>query len=720
MTDFSAVSPQRLVVFLTELGRCATSAELVRQAAELVAEEFDAEVGLVMSSDGVLAGVGFGSADLPTDLLQSIPSGVALVSIPGIGRCHTMTAACAAFPSGRIVAGRVSARYTSSDRDLLLGMAGVLDLATRSIRALERERARHRALEILLALQRSISHRAPLAKILASVTEGASSVMRGCPVALVLDDALDPTRPVHVGAAVETLVDPVSIPVHVQGVTAGHLLAGSQDGTPLGEEDRALLSTFAEHASLALTDARTVEAMKEAFHDPLTGLPNRPLFLDRLKAALDKRDPNPLAVLFVDLDRFKDVNDTMGHAAGDELLLQVAERIRATTRTESSAARFGGDEFALVVEYGSEPGIVLQVAERVIAAVAKPFTVRGKTVLIGATVGIAFSGHGRDASELLADADLAMYRAKRAGGGRSATFESKMRDELTSRLGLASDLTGALSRDELSVEFQPIFDLTTGRPIAVEALLRWHHPVRGIVAPSELIPIAESTGLIVPVGRWVLEQACHWASRWRESLPDLKVSVNASVHQLREPGFAEDVVAAITRAGLPPLALIMEVTESALIADHDGTIETLEKLEKAGITIALDDFGTGYSALSYLHKLPLDILKIDRSFVSGGQGEQGDQLVRTIIDLGKVYGLEVVAEGIEDEAQLQRLIQAGCTLGQGYFLSRPAIPEGLIEKLEHLDQGHEVLTELESHVGQPRGGFGSTIDEAAWEERPGY
>ncbi|MCB2412100.1 EAL domain-containing protein [Demequina sp. TTPB684] len=720
MTDLSAVSPQRLVVFLTELGRCATSVELTHLATELIAEEFDGELGLVLSANEVISAVGFGSSDPPAELLLSIPSGVSVVEIPGIGPCHTMTATCSAFPGGRIVAGRVGAPYTSGDRDLFLGMARVFDLTTSSIRALERERARHRALEVLLALQRSISHRVPLAKILLSVTEGASSVLRGCPVALVLDDALDPGEPVHVGADLERVEDAVSIPVHVQGAIAGRLLAGASEGTRLTDEDRALLSTFAEHASLALTDARTVEAMREAFHDPLTGLPNRPLFLDRLTAALDKRDAGPLAVLFVDLDRFKAVNDTMGHAAGDELLLQVAERIRSTTRTESSAARFGGDEFALMVECHAEPGIAIHVAQRVIAALAEPFTVRGNTVLIGATVGIAFSGNGRDAAELLADADLAMYRAKRAGGGRSATFESKMRDELASQLSLASDLTGALGRKELSVHFQPIFDLDSGRPVAVEALLRWQHPTRGTVSPTEFIPVAESTGLIVPIGRWVLGQACGWASKWRSSLAALKVTVNVSVHQLREPGFATEVIDTVAGAGLPPNALIVEVTESALIADHDGTIDSLEHLERAGITIALDDFGTGYSALSYLHKLPLDVLKIDRSFVSGAQGTQGDQLVRTIIDLGQVYGLEVVAEGIEDEAQLDRLLTTGCRFGQGYFLARPAAPEGLIEKLEHLDQGHGLLTELARRAGPRRGSFRSRIDATAWEERPGY
>lgn len=691
MSDFSAVSPQRLVTFLTALGRCDTPHDVTRLAAELVAEEFDAEVGAIVASERLLASVGFGSAVPPTELLTALPSRGSRTDMPGVGTCHIMTASCPGLDSGRVVAGRISAPFSSADRDLLLGMAGVLDLVMRSIHALERERARHRALESLLALQRSISHRVPLPKILASVTDGASNALRGGPVALVLDDTLAPGCPVHVGAPLEDLKDPLSIPVHIQGVSAGRLLASSVDGSQLGLEDRALLSTFAEHASLALTDARTVEAMKEAFHDNLTGLPNRPLFLDRLTTALSGNSGRDLAVLFVDLDRFKAVNDTMGHAAGDELLLQVADRIRATTRADSSAARFGGDEFALMVDCGQEPRIALHVAERVIEALGRPFMVRGKTVLIGATVGIAFSGQGRGAAELLADADLAMYRAKRAGGSRSSTFEPKMREELTSLLSLASDLTGALERDELSLEFQPIVNLATGRPAVVEALLRWHHPVRGMVPPTEFIPIAESTGLIVPLGRWVLEQACRWAVTWRKTLPDLRVSVNVSVHQLREPGFARDVAVAMSRTGLPTDALILEVTESALISDQDGTIETLEAIKESGVDIALDDFGTGYSSLSNLHNLPLAVLKIDRSFVSGGQGRRSDQLVRTVVDLGVAYGLDVVAEGIEDEAQLKKLVEAGCGFGQGYLLGRPMTPEALIERLEHLDSREGAL-----------------------------
>jgi EAL domain-containing protein (putative c-di-GMP-specific phosphodiesterase class I) len=257
-----------------------------------------------------------------------------------------------------------------------------------------------------------------------------------------------------------------------------------------------------------------------------------------------------------------------------------------------------------------------------------------------------------------------------------------MRRDLISRLDLEADLRGALDRGELAVVYQPIVDLVSGRPTAVEALLRWHSPTRGTVAPGVLVPVAEAIGLIVPIGRWVLQEACACVRGWRRSLPDLRVSVNVSVHQLREPGYAAEVARVVEQTGLPAGAVILEVTESVLITDEDQTVETLHDLAGLGFAIALDDFGTGYSSLSYLQRFPVDMLKIDRSFVSGGFGEKRDQLVRTVIELGRAYGLDVVAEGIEDEEQLRRLVQAGCRLGQGYHLGRPAAPDAAFERLE--------------------------------------
>jgi len=309
---------------------------------------------------------------------------------------------------------------------------------------------------------------------------------------------------------------------------------------------------------------------------------------------------------------------------------------------------------------------------------------------VGATVGIAHSGEGRSATELLADADLAMYHGKAAGGGRFATFDPQMRRELAARLDLEADLSGALARGELLVVFQPIVDLVSGKPVAVETLLRWQHPARGAVPPSEIVPIAEANGLIVPIGNWVLDRACTWAATWRESLPDLRVSVNVSVHQLREKGFVREVTRTLELAGLPPEALILEVTESALIVDYEVTVGSLMALAQLGVAIALDDFGTGYSSLSYLQRFPVHILKIDKSFVSGAVGSKSTQsaksakLVRTIVELGQAYGLNVIAEGIEDEVQLRALVRRGCRLGQGYHVGKPIDPEAVLQSLERL------------------------------------
>ena len=682
MTNGQFSSPHQLVTFLAALGSCASTVELRRVAASLAAEELDAEVGVLIAQGEVKATIGFGQGPIPFEALLGVPQGIGTVDIPGLGLYHAMATAWAPDQSGRLVVARMAVPFDSNERDLLLGMAGAFAMAADSLRALEHGQTQLKTLEVLLAIQRSISHRDPLPDILTAITDGASSVLRGSPVLLVLDDALDPEHPVHVGTSIGSRPEAFVANVHVQGIPAGHLSATTADGAPLNAEDRALLSFFAEHASLALTDARTVEAMHEAFHDPLTGLPNRLLFLDTLTESLNRYPDRSVAVLFVDLDRFKAVNDTLGHAAGDELLIEVADRLRATTREDSSAARFGGDEFAVLVNHGGECQVAVDIADRIISALAEPFIVRGKTIILGATVGIAHSGDGRSATELLADADLAMYHGKPAGGGRWATFDPQMRRDLVARLDLEAELNGALARGEFAVVFQPIVDLVAGRTVAMEALLRWNHPTRGVVSPLEVIPIAEANGLILPIGRFVLGQALHWAAIWRQAIPDLRISVNASVLQLRERGFVAEVERALVLAGLPPEALILEVTESALIADHDETIGALKELATAGIAIALDDFGTGYSSLSYLQRFPVHILKIDRSFVSGDGSTKSNRMVQIVMKLGRAYDLEVIGEGIETERQLQSLLKRGCRLGQGYYLGRPSEPGLILRTLE--------------------------------------
>jgi diguanylate cyclase (GGDEF)-like protein len=671
-------SPHRLVEYLTAITRCTGTAAAVSTATERVAEEFDSEVAAVVVGEELAAVVGFGRVPAPAAALLGIAPGVGTVVLPGLGECHTLAAAWRLGTAGRMVLARTDRPFTHADRHLLLGMADGLGLALDVVGALERERGQQRVLEVLLAIQRSIAHRAPLPEILAAVTQGASVVLQGCSVSLVLDDALDPESPIVAGADLTRAAGAISAPVHIHGVPAGALVAARADGAPLGETGRALLQSFAEHASLALADARTLEAMQEAFHDPLTGLPNRRLFLDRLGRALHRQETGGSGptVLFVDLDRFKAVNDTLGHAAGDQLLRAVADRLGSVVPSGVTAARFGGDEFAVLLPDGAASGGAVELAERVVAALREPFVVRGKVQHVGASVGLAGSGTlraGEGADELLSHADVAMYRGKAGGGGRVTVYDPRMRVELLARLELQAEIQVALDRGELAIHYQPIVDLASGRTTGLEALLRWDHPGRGAVSPVEFVPLAEATGAIVRIGRWVLDEACAQLVRWRARDAGLTMNVNVSAHQVRDPRFVDDVRAALRRTGLPGSALSLEITESVLLEDDDDTVVRLAALRALGLTIALDDFGTGYSSLGYLSRFPVDTLKIDRSFVSGpASATGGDQLVRTILELGRAYGLEVVAEGIEDDEQRRRLLALGCRHGQGYHFGRPA------------------------------------------------
>ena len=555
---------------------------------------------------------------------------------------------------------------------------------------------RRKLLEILLDIQRSISHRAPLPTVLEAITAGAG-VLLEAPAVLVLDDALDIARPIVTSASAVNSVlvaqavaaaaevdgtgvvvgdGTITAPVHVNGVPAGALVAIATDE---GDFDHGLLTAFAEHASLALSDARTVEAMEEAFHDRLTELPNRALFTDRLAHALDvaARRDSPLAVLFIDLDRFKAVNDTLGHAAGDELMRAVAGRLRKCVRDSDTAARFGGDEFAVLLEdAGSAPGPE-QVADRIIAAIHEPFEIAGREVFIGATVGIAYAiGDRMDPDVLLQNADLAMYRAKRAGGDRSGTFAPAMREALMERFELEGALRVALQRGELSVAYQPIVRLDTGAIVGLEALARWDHPTRGPISPALFIPLAEETGVILEIGTWLRGEACERLAAWRTLLPGLELSVNLSAAELRADTLPHELESTLQRLGLPGSALALEITERLLV-DDPGTQARLERLRHFGIAIAIDDFGTGYSSLGYLQRFPVDILKIDQSFVQGKSALAG-----AIVNLGRTMDIKTIAEGIETRVQADHLRSLGCQLAQGYHFGRPMAADAFTERLQ--------------------------------------
>ncbi|HEY5144848.1 MAG TPA: EAL domain-containing protein [Solirubrobacteraceae bacterium] len=422
------------------------------------------------------------------------------------------------------------------------------------------------------------------------------------------------------------------------------------------------------------------ELARQAFHDSLTGLANRALFRDRVDHALARRRDrgNQVAVLFIDLDDFKNVNDSLGHVSGDVLLREVGRRVSDAIRAEDTAARLGGDEFAILLEDVDGEGRASEVAQRLLVALREPLLLDGKDMSVSASIGIAFAAAQDDAvgsEELLRNADVAMYTAKEHGKGTFQIFEQAMHASVVEQLELVADLQTAVQDDRLVLHYQPIVVIETGEITGFEALVRWNHPVRGFVSPADFIPAAERSGLIVPIGRWVLETACREAvavQRIAPRSPQLKVSVNLSARQLQRPDVEDHVRHALQESGLDPAALVLEITESMLIDDWDLALERLQNLRAIGVKIAVDDFGTGYSSLNYIRQLPVDILKIDKSFVDG-LVESGSEtaLMAAIVDLASVLELHPVAEGVEHEAQLQRLRAMGCELGQGFLFSRP-------------------------------------------------
>jgi diguanylate cyclase (GGDEF)-like protein len=601
-------------------------------------------------------------------------------------------------------------------------------------RLLESLAERQRMLERLSNIQRSIVSRSELNEVLEAIVAGALDLLGDETVGLRLLDAEDPETlnlvasagidealvermrrsPLGLGAggqaaatgklvvvedypadphgldafAADGIRSALAAPVREHGEVVGSLVVAThRAGRVYTEHEREMLLAFAEHVSLALTDAKTVEdAIHQAFHDSLTGLPNRVLLVDRLEHALARaeRSGTRAAVLFVDLDMFKNVNDTLGHAAGDRLLCEAAERLVSCIRSADTAARFGGDEFVVLLEDVDEPRVA-RVANRVLEVMNEPFEIGAREVYVGASIGIAIGG--TESEDLLRNADLALYRAKSKGKGQEQVYEPQMHAAMVERMELEESLAKAMRNAELTLHYQPIFELRSERLAGVEALIRWEHPARGLLLPGEFIPIAEDSRLMLPLGRWVLRTACMQAAAWRARLSDqpLTLSVNLSSVQFADPGLVADVGAALAASELQPDRLVLELTETAMLRDPDTIVERMSELKRLGVRLAVDDFGTGNASLRNLARFPIDVLKVDRAFVSRiGIDQRQTAIAGSIVRLGQSLEMIVVAEGIETPDQLAQLRVLGCGFGQGYLLGRPAEPEQLERLLDQL------------------------------------
>jgi diguanylate cyclase (GGDEF)-like protein len=724
-------STQQLAEFLAAISAAPDYPTVARLAVERAAEALEAEIAAIVRDGSVEASIGFPAGAVPEpELIAAVDHPT--LALPGVGPCRTASAPFQDKRGAWLVVGRIGDEgFSAEELVLARSMARVVGLTERGLRVLENERALREASERQTALlgrlaeiQRAIVRRSERERVLESIVEALSELTGHDCAFLRLVDPADETATIvvasrglaeelleHVryapvgvgvsGTAIEeerTVVvedygadsrrNPASArhgvktamatPVRRQGAVVGSLVLGSYDETkPFSNEHREVLEALAENASIALTDAAMVDAaFHQAFHDSLTGLPNRAAFLDRLDHALAiaERSGAEVGVLFLDLDRFKTVNDSLGHAAGDELLVTVAERLQSCLRDGDTPARFGGDEFAVLLEGVGGTDEAESVAARVLDEMRRPFEVQGRHLMVSASVGIATAT--RREGDVLRDADLAMYRAKTGGRDRHAIFEPEMHEALVEQLELESDLRSALDRDEFVVHYQPIVHLATGEILGAEALVRWDHPTRGLVPPGGFIPLAEETQLIVPIGRRVLRAACEQASRWLERHGELTMAVNLSGTQLAQPDLVADVADALRDSGLPAQHLTLEITETVLMGDDEATMKRLRELKELGVRLAVDDFGTGYSSLQYLRDFPLDILKVAKSFVDGiADEEQGVALARAIVELGESCQLDVVGEGIELSEQREGLLELGCRLGQGFLFARPAEPQ---------------------------------------------
>jgi diguanylate cyclase (GGDEF)-like protein len=444
-------------------------------------------------------------------------------------------------------------------------------------------------------------------------------------------------------------------------------------------------------AALDERNALSEKLRHQAFHDSLTGLPNRALFLEKVQEALDGDAPDVggVAVFFIDLDEFKSINDRFGHAAGDDLLSAIGSRLRGALRVGDLPARLGGDEFGLLIYNVETDDVARAVAKRLLASLNTPFSIAGNNVPVRASVGLSLNHQGETAQDLLRNADAAMYLAKHRGKDRYEIFDSSRHSGILEQMNLRTDFSGAIERNELILHYQPQVDLLTNKAVGAEALIRWNHPTRNLLFPNDFIGLAEETGAIVPIGNWVLREACTQTKKWIDGLApgqSFTISVNLSARQLADEDLVDNLAETLHVTGLDPRNLVLEMTESILIQDEEASLERLRQLSRFGVRIAIDDFGTGYSSLTYLQRLPAEILKIDKSFIDHIlEGPEEEALAHAIIRLGETLDLITIAEGIETAQQAYRLRQLGCPFGLGFYFARPMEPELLGAHL--LEQG---------------------------------
>jgi diguanylate cyclase (GGDEF)-like protein len=472
-----------------------------------------------------------------------------------------------------------------------------------------------------------------------------------------------------------------------KGEPYGILGAGFRTEYEFTREDVNFMQAIANVLANAIERRRTEEKTQhEALHDSLTGLPNRSLFLDRLQHALSaaERRHSSIAVLFLDLDQFKLVNDSLGHAAGDELLAAVAPRIEQALRPGDTVARFGGDEFAVLVEDVRNERGATRIAERIAEALARPFILRDREHFVSASIGISIGTGAEEPEALIRDADAALYRAKDHGRGGYEIFDEVMRSRVIEHMQTENDLRRALQRREFVIHYQPVVSLFDGSILSMEGLLRWDHPERGLLGPLAFIPVAEESRLIVPIGRWVIEQACRQAAVWQELQPDappVGVAVNLSARQLADPDLTSHIEGSIQANGIDPATLWLELTETALLDESAFSERTMAALSGIGVRLALDDFGVGFSSLGYLKRLPLSMIKLDRTFVENVTDNPHDAaIVRAVTDMADTIGIEVVAEGVETDDQVRMARDLGCGYAQGFHFAEP-VPPSYIERL---------------------------------------